>query len=190
MFLDISEAMWGLIASFIVALVLIGTFLKELEFKKNQTKMEYIKLYNDLDTKLRNTDKELRKNGISDDEIYHNMVQIIITVMNIVKFHKTLSPKFWNRFRVEFDLEYFRGWIKYGYTLTDHLICRDHKDQDDLDIAEELKKWCDKKGEDEAKKVKGEKEKEDAKKKWGRKNIDELPSKIICLGKTKWGRKI
>lgn len=176
MFLGLAEIMWELIASFIVAGVLIATFLKELRYKQNQTKMDYIRFYNELDTKLRDTDKELRKEVVSDAEKYHYMVQIIITVMHVIKFHDALNPRFQNRFSTKFDLEYFRGWIRLGYAFTDYLYRPTGLDKDDVAIARKLRTWC------------GEKYQEEENKKhpidWTMKDGHELPPRVLVTKKT------
>ena len=172
MILGLEEPVFAeLFMAFVLAIVLIATLVKQVYDSKYKTKMDYIQFYNNLDTKLRDTDKELRKEEISEDEQYHNMVQIIITVTNIIRFQDKLNSKYHNPFRTQFDLEYFRGWIKYGYALTDHLGCKTHKDADDDMIAQELIEWC----------VVMNKKEEGQ---WTKKNPKELPQNIICSEET------
>lgn len=167
-----SELFVEIVAAVALIGVLLVTIFKETHHSKYQTKMDYVRFYNDLDTKLRDTDRELREGNLDPIGIQHNMIQIIITVVHIIKFQDNM--------KVKFDMEYFRGWIRLGYAFTGYLKYFDSVDQDDQDIAHELICWC--RSKTERKRWEFWKRKKKVKR-WEKKKENELPISVRNLGK-------
>jgi len=125
-----------LIGSLVVAAVLGITLWKNSGNINRQTKLDLANFYHDFDVKLRDTDYALRVLEYSnDDQVYHNMIKIIITLTHIVDFKEQL--------KLEFDILYFEKWFEFGLGLACHLDeIRKVKVQGDQDYANKLLNWC------------------------------------------------
>lgn len=123
------------VASLIVAGVLIATLWNDRKKVNHQTKMDFAKFYDDFDGKLRDTDYKLRELDWKNyNKIYHHMITIIVTARHITKFY--------DKEKLEFELEYFRGWIKYALALTKKFPKEKQLTDGDQRYATELEIWC------------------------------------------------